>query len=224
MAIYGPFENLLGPASFDVALFSIICATLCSITSPALSINAPAVSINYVEGALKVGAVGIYSGSLMDINAPAIQIGDPTKLGVKTLTISMKPDISFTCTSATINLTGTTIINLTSETDINLNSSTIDLAAEFIEVGGITATDYTTIFAIRANKFFVTTQSLASMEILDTGVGTNFSLDGIDVCDIATNSTIINAVTTLTLNAAEINITGNNVKMFINFIPGYSSV
>ena len=50
--IYGPFENLLGPASFDVALFSIICATLCSITSPALSINAPAVSINYVEGAL----------------------------------------------------------------------------------------------------------------------------------------------------------------------------
>ena len=202
------FEIVGLATSFDILTLSVICGTITSFTTPAFSVNSAAFSVNYFEGALKVGAVGIYSGGLMDINAPAIQIGDPTKLGVKTLTISMKPDLSFTCTSATINLTGTTIINLTSETDINLKSSTIDLAAEFIEVGGITATDYTTIFAIRANKFFVTTQSLASMEILDTGVGTNFSLDGIDVCDIATNSTIINAVTTLTLNAAEINITG----------------
>jgi hypothetical protein len=195
-------------------------ATLFSLVSPAVSINAAAVSINYIEGALKVGTVGIYSGSLMDINAPKIQIGDPTKLGVTTLTISMKPDISFTCSSATVNVTGSTIINLTSEADINLKSPTIDLAAEFIEVGGLTDVDYTTIFTVRTNKFFVTTQSLATMEILDTGVGTNFSLDGIDLCDISAKEVVINtsATTTLTastlaIEAADINMSGESVNI-----------
>jgi len=122
--------------SFALATFDVVSGfeshditTLFSLVSPAVSINAPAVSINYVEGALKLGAVGIYAGTLMDINAPKIQIGDPTKLGVKTLTVSMKPDISFTCTSATINLTGSSLIDLTSEADINLKSSTLLLDA-----------------------------------------------------------------------------------------------
>lgn len=206
--------------SFALATFDVVSgfeshdiATLFSLVSPAVSINAAAVSINYVEGALKVGAVGIYSGSLMDINAPKIQIGDPTKLGVTTLTISMKPDISFTCSSATVTVTGSTIINLTSEADINLKSPTIDLAAEFIEVGGLTDVDYTTIFAVRANKFFVTTQSLATMEILDTGVGTNFSLDGIDLCDISANKAIINVTSTATVTTAALDINSTDVNI-----------
>jgi len=129
--------------SFALATFDVVSgfeshdiATLFSLVSPAVSINAPALSINYVEGALKVGAVGIYAGSLMDINAPKIQIGDPTKLGVTTLTISMKPAISFTCNSATVNIAGSTIINLTSEADINLKSPTLNLAAEVLDING----------------------------------------------------------------------------------------
>lgn len=177
------------------------------------SVNSPIVSINYLEGALKAGAVGIYAGSLMDINAPKIQIGDPTKLGVTTLTISMKPDISFTCASATINLTAATLIDFTSKADINLKSPTLDLAAEFIEVGGLADVDYTTIFAIRANKFFVTTQSLATMEILDTGIGTNFSLDGIDLCDISANKAIINVASTAAINTAVLDINSTDVNI-----------
>jgi hypothetical protein len=219
--------------SFALATFDVVSgfeshdiATLFSLVSPAISINAPAISINYVEGALKVGAVGIYSGGLIDINAPRIQIGDPTKLGVRTLDILMKPDLSFTCASATINLTGSAIINLTSEADINLKSPTIDLATEFIEVGGLTEVDYTTIFAVRANKFFVTTQSLATMEIQDTGVGTNFSLDGIDLCDISANKAIINvtSATTVTTAALDINCTDVNINSSTVNITGTGNV
>ncbi len=203
----GATEFALGAFSLDAGVTTM--ATGASAwTAGSLSINSTLVSINYIEGALKVGAVGIYSGGLMDINAPKIQIGDPTKLGVTTLTISMKPDISFTCSSATVNVTGSTIINLTSEADINLKSPTLDLAAEIIEVGGVTDVDYTTIFAVRANKFFITTQSLATMEIRDTGIGTNFSLDGIDLCDISTNNIVMNSTAAVKINAANINITG----------------
>jgi len=207
------FEVAGGVASFDLGAFTVIAGIMSFTDTTSFSVNSPIVSINYVEGALKAGAVGIYAGSLMDINAPKIQIGDPTKLGVTTLTISMKPDISFTCSSATVNITSSTIINLTSEADINLKSPTIDLAAEFIEVGGLTDVDYTTIFAIRANKFFVTTQSLATMEILDTGVGTNFSLDGIDLCDISVNKAIINVTSTATVTSAALDINSTDVNI-----------
>ena len=208
----GATEFALGAFSLDAGVTTM--ATGASAwTAGSLSINSTLVSINYIEGALKVGAVGIYSGGLMDINAPKIQIGDPTKLGVTTLTISMKPDISFTCSSATVNVTGSTIINLTSEADINLKSPTLDLAAEIIEVGGVTDVDYTTIFAIRANKFFVTTQSLATMEILDTGMGTNFSLDGIDLCDFSANKLVINTTATTAITASAVDINGTDVNI-----------
>jgi hypothetical protein len=206
--------------SFALATFDVVSgfeshdiATLFSLVSPAVSINAPAISINYVEGALKVGAVGIYSGGLIDINAPRIQIGDPTKLGVRTFDILMKPDLSFTCSSATVNVTGSAIINLISEADINLKSPTIDLAAEFIAVGGLTDVDYTTIFAIRANKFFVTTQSLATMEFLDTGFGTDFSLEAVNLCDIAANKVVINTTATTTITASAVDINGSDINM-----------
>jgi len=130
------FEVAGGVASFDLGAFTVIAGITSFTDATSFSVNSPLVSINYIEGALKAGAVGIYAGSLMDINAPKIQIGDPTKLGVTTLTISMKPAISFTCNSATVNIAGSTIINLTSEADINLKSPTLNLAAEVLDING----------------------------------------------------------------------------------------
>lgn len=214
------FEVAGGLASFDLGAFTVIAGIMSFTDATSFSVNSPIVSINYIEGALKAGAVGIYAGSLMDINAPKIQIGDPTKLGVTTLTISMKPDISFTCASATINLTGATLIDLTSEADINLKSPTLDLGAEVIEVGGVTDVDYTTIFAIRANKFFVTTQSLATMEFLDTGTGSNFLLEAVNLCDISAQEVVINTsattsltASTLAIEAGDINMSGGSVNI-----------
>lgn len=207
------FEVAGGIASFDLGSFTVIAGVISFTDTTSFSVNSPIVSINYVEGALKAGAVGIYAGALMDINAPKIQIGDPTKLGVTTLTISMKPDISFTCSSATVNVTGNTIINLISEADINLKSPTIDLAAEFIEVGGLTNADYTTIFAVRANKFFVTTQSLATMEFLDTGESSKFLLEAVNLCDISANEVVINTSATTTLTASTLAIEAGDINM-----------
>lgn len=207
------FEVAGGVASFDLGAFTVIAGVMSFTDATSFSVNSPIVSINYVEGALKAGAVGIYAGSLMDINAPKIQIGDPTKLGITTLTISMKPDISFTCASATINLTAATLIDFTSEADINLKSPTLDLAAEIIEVGGVTDVDYTTVFAIRANKFFVTTQSLATMEFLDTGAGSNFLLEAVNLCDISANEVVINTSATTTLTASTLAIEAGDINM-----------
>ncbi|MGL5718713.1 MAG: hypothetical protein ACRCX2_37255, partial [Paraclostridium sp.] len=198
------FEVAGAVASFDLGAFTVIAGIMSFTDATSFSVNSPLVSINYVEGALKVGAVGIYSGGLIDINASKIQIGDPTKLGVKTLSITMKPTISMDISTASF--------------------STIAQTAIKIETPDMTITGYPEEFftkiKIDSNDFLILTQSLGELIFKDTNIGANFELANLELCKIAANYLTIDTTSdtditssVLKINATTVDINGTNTTI-----------
>ena len=80
--------------SIDASFFTNIVGTQYSLTSPAINFNSTIFEVNFVERALKVGTVGIYSGGNIYLSAPLVKIGPATEAAfTKTLNFTVNTDL-----------------------------------------------------------------------------------------------------------------------------------
>lgn len=180
--------------SMDTAYYSTVAAiytmenaTYCSIVSPVVTFNSAAFEINYIAGLLPVGTVGIYSGGLIDINAPILKIGDPTKLGITTQTISMKPTVSFF-----------------------LGSASVDIEAEFVNISGQSIAEGfdLELFTITASNFYIRTPYELGLDIFSIKSAAEFinvSFSSITLFSLASE--------TLKITSGITNITGETFTL-----------
>ena len=107
--------------SIDAVLFNNIVGTQYSLASPLVNINAPVFELNFVERALPIGTVGIYSGSNIYLSAPLVQIGPATIAALtRTLNFNVNVDLG-------INFNSTGSIDLDSKTTRILATDSIKL-------------------------------------------------------------------------------------------------